>query len=658
MSTSLPGPDGRSSRERVLGWLAGGLLGVASLVLFWPATGCGFINCDDNDYVKANADVQRGLAFGTIRSAFTQIVSANWHPVTMLSHTLDCQFFGLNPWGHHLTSVLLHTLNAILVFVLLKRMTGALWSSWCVAALFAWNPLRVESVVWISERKDVLSAFFGLLTLIFYVGYARKRVSASGAQFRPPFSAATAVQNRSDRWEYGLALLFFTLGLLSKPMLVTWPCVMLLLDYWPLRRLDSSSCCRLLKEKIPFFTLALAASVVACMTQKGAGATITVQNLPLYVRGENALVSYCHYLGKIVWPSNLAMFYPFPQPSLAIILGSVGLLAVVFLAAWKWRRRHPYLLMGWLWYCGTLMPVIGFVQVGVQAMADRYTYLPSLGFLILATWGMVSLVAARRFLFGPMLAALGLYLITLGTATRHQIDYWRNSEALFRHALAITSGNYHAHTNLGFALLEKGDIDAAISEFEESARLKPRAPVCHVDLGNALDLKGRFDQATREYLEALRLDPELPGLHAIIGANLVKTGNFDEAIYHLREALRTQPDNANFHNDLANALDGKGQTDDAIREYQEAIRLQPMNAPARSNLGAAYGKKGMVDDAIVQLREAARLKGDDPLTFYNLGMALNEKGRTNEAISQLELALRLKPDFDAARDALNQLRAQ
>jgi tetratricopeptide (TPR) repeat protein len=414
----------------------------------------------------------------------------------------------------------------------------------------------------------------------------------------------------------------------------------------------------LVVEKIPFFTLALAASVVAWITQKDAGATITVDNLPLYVRGENALFSYCHYLGKIVWPSNLAMFYTFPQPSLAAILGSIGLLAVVSLAAWKWRHRHPYLLMGWLWYGGTMVPVIGFVQVGVQAMADRYTYLPSLGFLVLATWGVVSLAAARRFLLGPLLAVLGLYLITLGTATRHQIDYWRNSEALFRHALAVTSGNYHAHTNLGFALQEKGDMDAAISEFEESARLKPRAPVCHVDLANALDLQGRTEQATREYQEALRLNPDMPGIDATIGAEFVKLGDFDEAVRHLRAALRIEPDNANYHNDLGNALDAKGQADEAIREYLEAIRLQPTNAPARSNLGAAYGKKGMVDEAIVQLQAAAHLRNDDPLTFYNLAMALNEKGRTNEAVNQLEQALRLKPDFDAARDALNQLRTR
>jgi Flp pilus assembly protein TadD len=695
-----------SSKSPIPGWLAGALLGLAAFAVFWPATKCDFTNFDDPDYVTGNVHVQQPFTLNSLKSAFTHIVSGNWHPVTMLSHTLDYQLYGLNPWGHHLTSVLLHSLNTILVFVLLRQMTGALWRSLLVAALFAVHPLRAESVAWISERKDVLSGCFGLLTLIFYAIYVRK--TEEGRQKPAAQRPWPVVGGRSPRFHlpssifYLLSLSCFALGLMSKPMLVTWPFVMLLLDYWPLSRFPSSVfrsplsalrsplLWRLVVEKIPFFALALVSSVVTFVVQQREGAVTLAAGLPFTQRGENVLVSYCRYLGKMLWPSDLAVLYPYPKSyALTGVVGAGIVLTGITWLCWQSRHRRPYLLMGWLWYGGTLVPVIGLVQVGFQAMADRYTYLPSLGFWILVVWGLAELVSRYRCLLVPLVLAAGLALAAFSTLARRQIDYWQDGETLFRHAVAVTQGNYHAfnnlglalmgkgsvnaaisafeeavrldqwdaegHNNLGLALQTKGRVDAAISEFEAAAQLQAGNAKYHYNLGAALDQNGLIGEAVREYQAALRLNPQMLSLHVILGNGLAKLGLYDEAVPHLQTALEIKPDNADLHNDLGNALDGKGQTDEAIREYQEAIRLQPTNAPAHSNLGAAFGKKGELDKAITELREAARLKGDDPLTFYNLGMALYQKGQTNDAISQLSQALLLKPEFDAARKAVNQI---
>jgi Flp pilus assembly protein TadD len=644
----------------LLDWLVALLLGVATLVLFWPATRCDFINYDDPVYVTSNPHVSPGLTAGDVKAAFTDIVSANWHPVTMLSHALDCQLFGLSPWGHHLTGIVWHSINTVLVFVWLRRMTGARWPSWFVAAFFGLSPLRVESAVWVAERKDVLSGFFGLLALISYVEYARGRQPAGGAQSALMDHARSAGRQSQgyERWAYGLAWLFLGVGLLSKPMLVTWPLVMLLLDYWPLQRLGTRNFGWLLTEKIPFFALAVAASLVTYLTQKHEGAMTMVEKLPVALRGENAVVSYGRYLEKIFWPSDLAVLYPLPKSyPLAAVLGAGAVLAVISGMAWLARRRCPYGLMGWLWFCGTLVPVIGLVQVGSQAMADRYTYLPSLGILIAMGWGAAALIASRPGFFWPVVAAAGVGLAGFSAATHRQIGWWRNSQTLFEHTLVVTRDNYYAHNNLGTALFDQGQVDAAVDQYQDALGIEPGYAECYNNLGVALDKKGQLTEAVHDYQTALRLKPELAGVRGILGADLVKLGDNDEAIHQLREALRTDPGNANAHNDLGNALDAEGQTDQAIAEYQAAIRLQPTNAPAHSDLGAAYGQKGLVDDAIAQLREAARLNGADPLTFYNLGMALYQKGQTNEAVTELTQALRMKPDWAAAQSALKQMGA-
>ena len=643
--------------------MAAALLGLTTLALFWRATQCGFINYDDPDYVTSNPQVQKGLTMDAMRSAFTDNIAANWHPVTMLSHTLDCQLYGLNPWGHHFTSILLHSLNAILVFVLLKRMTGAFWPSWFVAAFFAVSPLRVESVVWVSERKDVLSGFLGLLALIFYVRFAQGRSAGLRSATRP----VPALTARPGGWNYALALFFLALGLLSKPMLVTWPFVMLLLDYWPLDRRGSAeggarnflrNFKTLVGEKIPFFALTLAGSLVTYYVQQREGAMGGAHKLPAGLECENAVLSYCRYLGKLFWPSDLAVIYPFPLSDsypLIQIIGAGMLLAAITLAVWWGRHRRPYGLMGWLWYCGTLVPAIGLVQVGTQAMADRYTYLPSLGFYILVVWSLAQLAVTRRFLLVPLLAAAGLYLVAFSAVTFRQIGYWRNGVTLFQHTVAVTVDNAVACNSLGLALAAESRLDEAISQYVEALRIRPNYGECHKNLGLAYDRKDRHDQALQEFETAGRLKPGSPEIQGAWGAALVKAGSYSQAIEHLQTALALKPDAANTHAFLGLALADQGQTNDAVREYQTAIRLQPTNAPAHSYLGVLLGNQGRLDEAVLELETALRSDPDDAATHGNLGLALEQQGKIDPAIDHFKAAVRLKPGDAAYHERLGAL---
>jgi tetratricopeptide (TPR) repeat protein len=576
---------------------------------------------------------------------------------------LDCQLFGLQPWGHHLTSVLLHAVNTILVFLLLRRLTGAVWRSLLVAAVFGLHPLHVESVAWVAERKDVLSTFFALLTLWAYARYAQEAGNREpGGKTFNSADARAGIQHPTSnaQWWYWSAVLFFALGLMSKPMLVTWPFVMLLLDYWPLGRisefgvrsselknapqLPGATTCRveterrrerseggstlnsdqsransqlstiwkLVAEKIPFFALAAVTSIVTFMVQQHGGAMKMVQNLPLGARSGNALISYCRYLGKLFWPADLAVFYPHPGhwPVEQVLLAG-GLIAGISVFLFVKRRRYPFLLMGWLWFGGTLVPVIGLVQVGEQTMADRYAYIPSLGVLILAIWGAYELTRRWRYhVIALSVAGSAAIVLCLGL-TRQQLGYWKDSETLFRHALEVTGNNYLAHNNLGIALGRKNQTDEAISQFQEAVRLKPDYADAHNNLGVVLNKKGQTDEAIHQYQEAIRL----------------------------------KPDYADACNNLGTALVEKGQTDEAINQYQEAIRLKPDDAEARYNLGTALGMKGQTDEAISQYQEAIRLKPDYAEACYNLGTALGREGQTDEAISQFQEAIRLKPDY-------------
>lgn len=596
------------------------LLAAATIFLYWPTIHNDFLNYDDDFLVTSNLHVRTGLTWDNIKWAFLNPVAANGTPITMLSHMLDCQLFGLKAWGHHLTSIMLHAANTVLVFLFLRTLTGSLWRSLLAAAIFGWHPLHVESVAWIAERKDVLSGFFGLLSLIFYTRYARSRSVIGKTKTKEPSGPTDSL--KPPIFDYGFALFFFALGLMSKPMLVTWPFVMLLLDYWPLARFTAGSGKRLVVEKIPYFVIAIVASIITFWMQQRVGAVVTVANLPLGMRFGNAAISYCQYLGKLFWPVELAILYPLhgPWPMGQVLLAG---LFVVGISIWLFRQRYryPFLMIGWLWYGGTLVPVIGLVQVGGQEIADRYTYIPSIGILIFIIWGAYNLTRHwRHQVLVSAVVGVAAILACFGL-TRHQIGYWKDSESLFRHDLEVTTNN----------------------------------SVAYLNLGSALDNKGKYPEAIIQFQELVRLDPNNSDGHLNLGTDLSKMGRFDEATNQIKQALQLKPNSAAAHNSLGFVLGQNHDIDEAINQFQAAIRLDPDFALPHLNLGLAFNVKGQIDDAISQFREALRLDPDHATTHYYLGILLSQKGKFDEAISHLQEAIRLKPDYPDAQNNLERV---
>jgi Flp pilus assembly protein TadD len=595
-------------------WLLAVLLGLVTIALYWPVMSHGFTSSDDPVYVTANPHVQAGLNWEGVKWAFCNTEqAAYWAPLMWLSHMLACQIFGLNPWGHHLINVLLHAANTALVFLVFRQMTGATWRSLVLAAFFGWHPLRVESVAWVTERKDVLSAFFWMLTLLAYVKYVE---------------SCRVPDSKSKVW-YGTALVMFVLGLMSKAMLVTLPCVLLLLDWWPLERFKSSRARLLIIEKIPFLVLAAAASVVTFVVQKQGGAVMSLESLPLGARVGNALISYCRYLEKTFLPTDLAILYPHPGywPLYEVVLAGVflcGTSVLLFVS----RRRYPFLMMGWLWFMGTLVPVIQFVQSGLQAMADRFSYVPSLGVLILVIWGAYELTQRWRYqVIVLLMAGLLCSVLCLGL-TRRQIGYWKNDETLFRNALDVTQNNCLAHKIVGDALLNKGQLDDAINQYKEAIRLEPNFAKAHHKLGVAFDKKGQTDEAILQYKEAIRLNPDDAEIHNDLGVALGRKGQIDEASSQFQEAIRLNPGYADPHLNLGNTLLYKGQINAAISQYQETAHLNPDDAQAHYNLGVVLLDQGRIDEAINQFQTAVRLRPDDATAQSNLAKALELKSRS------------------------------
>jgi protein O-mannosyl-transferase len=627
---------------------------------FPQPSGYGFSLYDDTDYVTENPVVQNGLSWAGVKWAFTTWHASNWHPLTWISHMADCQIFGLNPGAPHCENVLLHAANAVLLFALLLRLTSLradasarqsdlIWPGAFAAALFAWHPLHVESVAWVAERKDVLSTFFGLLALLSYTKYAKENCRRS----------------------FWFALIFFALGLLAKPMLVTLPFVMLLLDYWPLKRfpisdfppsLRSSAASRfpiflrLAFEKWPFFLLAAGSCVLTFLAQHTTGAVATLENVPMHYRLCNAPLAYARYLLKIIWPENLCIFYPLPETISPLVITATVVLIFISAASWFARKRAPYWLVGWLWFLGTLVPVIGLVQVGGAAMADRYSYFPSVGIFLAAALGVRD--AAEKFRFSKTIVATaaGLILAACLFLTHRQLNYWRDDIALFSHAIDVTPNNDTAHLNLGFAFGKAGMKTEATAEYRRALQIEPNRADTHNNLAIQLDNAGKTGEAVAEFQEALRINPKYVPAHNNFGTLLVELGRYDEAMKHYAEAAQLDP--ADWHAPylMGKALLKQARDAEAIPYFRNALTLNPNNLPMLVFLAQvlASDENPQVRDGQTAFALASKANaltgGAQPVMLDTLAMAYAELGAFDDAKNAAQEALELDTAYNATND--------
>ena len=596
------------------------LLGLAVMTfgIYAQVIGHQFITLDDPTYIQENPMVNRGINGAGLAWAFTTFYATNWHPLTWISHMIDCELFGMNAGRHLLVNALIHVANTLLVFWFLLRATHARWPSALVAALFALHPLHVESVAWASERKDTLSTFFGLLSLIAYTRY---------------------VETRSRKWYAGSAVAL-ALGLLAKPMLVTWPFVMLLLDYWPLRRLADPMAKQLPRgashkkaatgigsltlEKLPLFALVAASAVITFVAQSHGGAVRTLAHAPIALRLSNALVSYAKYLLLTFWPNDLAVYYPFAGTPAWQIIGAAFLLIGLTVFCLSQRTVRPYLTVGWLWFLGTLVPVIGLVQVGGQIMADRYFYIPSIGLFIALVFGLADIEKSRRVAPALSTGIAGAVLLILATLTNAQIQRWHDSFTLFEHTLAVTAPNLRIEHNLGIAL---GASD-------------------------------RYDEAATHFEKALQIDPNFYDGLVAMGVTRAHQGQLPKAIEYFQAAIRSQPETPKAHVQLAHALWTQKRDQDALKEMRRALQFAPKDTDIQADFGLALALAGRILEAIEQLHEALRLNPTSAEAHANLGLALLALGKPRESIPEFEMALRLKPELTGAADNLRRAQAQ
>jgi tetratricopeptide (TPR) repeat protein len=607
-----------------------------TVAAYWPVWQFDFVAIDDPQYVSANPHLAGGLSPSSVAWAFTSGREANWHPLTWISHLVDVELYGLNAGGHHVTNLILHAANTLLLFGLLRRMTGAPGRSAFVAAVFAVHPLHVESVAWIAERKDVLSAFLGLLTIGAYVRYVRD----------------------PGRPRYALVMVLFALGLMAKPMLVTLPILLLLLDWWPLRRADSHVRLQvwwpLVREKLPLVAMALASSLVTFIVQRRFGAVKSLESFPFSARLPNAIVSYVDYLRDVVWPMKLGMFYPFPASvPAARVLSAVVVLVLISALVWWFARKAPWWAVGWLWYLVMLVPVIGLVQVGGQARADRYMYLPLVGIAIAVAWGAVEAVraAARR----QVLAAAAVIVVVACTAVTHaQVQHWRDTVALWSHTADVTNdtNNFGVHFGLAEYLREIDRPHEAIARYEESIRRQPTYAESRYGLGQALLDAGQTERALAAFGEAVRLEPDYLEARMALGVGLARAGRAREAIAHFAEVVRLRPGVAEGHRHLALAFAVEGRLTEALPHFADAVRLDPSSAPARNDYGLSLAESGRTDEAVAQFAEARRLDPHLADAHYNLGRILAARGQVTEALTHLAEAVRLDPSFVDARLSL------
>ena len=623
-------------------------LTLLTFIVFWHVQYHYFIHYDDMLYVTENRHVQGGLSWGNVVWAFTTYHASNWHPLTWLSLMLDYELFRLNPAGYHWTNVLFHIANTLLLFLVLNRMTGAIWRSGFVAALFALHPLHVESVAWVAERKDVLSTLFWMLTIYAYVFYVE----------RPGIK------------RYLTVFVCFSLGLMAKPMLVTLPFVLLLLDYWPLGRTPfttveghiysqkgeachhrvssgKSTVAHLVVEKIPLIVLSIFSSILTLFAQKNWQAVVSLDAVRLDYRVANAFISSAKYIEKTFWPKDLALFYPYimgifsPWRIMCSFLLFVGISVVVI----REIRRYPHLMVGWLWYLGTLIPVIGLVQVGSQAMADRYTYVPLIGLFIMVSWGVQDLLSNWRYRMQFFLLSSGLIFSILMVLSWMQVQHWQSSITLFEHALRVTKGNYLVHNNLGVALFQDGKSDEAMVHFAKACQIKPDYYDAYNNMGLVLGSQGKVDEAIAHYYKALKIKPDHPETYNNLGVALVSLGRYNDAIVQYTEALRINPGCAMAHNNLGIAFANLGRLHEAIECFKKALEINPDYDDALNNMGSALARRGDVRNAVYYFEKALQLDANNAMVHNNLGMALARTGRYDDAVLHFREALKIRPDY-------------
>ena len=607
------------------------LLIASTLLLYAPIKDHQFINFDDNTYVTNNNWVKRGLTWQSARWAMTTLEPSFWHPVTWLSHIWDVQLFGLNPAGHHLTNLLLHLANVLLLFGVLQQMTGAVWRSALVAFLFTLHPLNVESVAWVAERKNVLSTLFWLLTIGAYVGYVRK-----------------------PGWGRYLGMMgVFVLGLMAKPMLVTLPCVLLLLDYWPLARLGNGwkefrkRLPRLVIEKLPLFIPVTVISVVTMEASSQAGTLTSWEGLTLGTRVANAVLAYGLYLKKMVWPTDLTLFYPHPGSSWGI--GSVALAALVLggisLAVWWQGRSYRYLVVGWLWYLGTMFPVSGIIQVGGQSMADRYTYVPFMGLFIITVWGTTDLMRNMRLRREWLVVAALCMLMPLTVLSRVQLSYWESTSRLFEHALLVTSNNHLAHTVLGLESMKKREFVRAEEQFMEAIKFGPKYAPAYNNLGLTLLEQERFDEAVELFSQSWKLNPNSVDALNNLGLVWLRQGKFREAALLFSQAIEVDPNHAAAYTNMGLVLAAQKRFEEAIVRYDRALKIAPDSYDAFNNLGVALMETDRLGEAVAHLSRAQEIDPDSVEAYANLGLALAKAGRIEEAAQRLSQAIEIQPEF-------------
>ena len=658
------------------------LLVVAVLAVYFPVHSFGFLDYDDDDYFFKNPHVLTGLTWPNVQWAFTAGSFANWHPVTWLSLMLDVTLFGSGPAAPHVINVLLHAANSVLLFLLFLRMTGAMWRSAAVAMLFAIHPLHVESVAWIAERKDVLCAFFGLLSLLCYARYVKgpsqtqavatgegessslvtPKPGEGGSSINPPSSvAAESLQETEPRSTpvpsplpmvapaqtggrgesegevrancpssilnplsspfYWLALFLFACGLMSKAMLVTLPFVMLLLDFWPLQRLNPATLPRLLIEKIPFFLLTAASSVVTYLVQRSGSAVISLSALPMDARVGNAFVSYVRYLAKIFYPVRLAAVYPHGYWLGPIVFLSFVLFVGLCVAAFAIRKEFPWFLTGWFWFAGMLVPVIGLVQVGEQSMADRYAYLPLVGVLIIVVWGVGEFCRKHEPPRQAVLTLVVVLFVVCAFRARDQVLFWHDDETLFAHTLATTKHNYVAEVDMGYWYAKNGQTQQALQHYENARQSAPGDPTALYNVGNAF----------------------------------ARLGDWPDAIRNYQHALQTVTNQPTIMNNLGLALAQNRQVPQAIQYFQAALKLKPNYAEAHNNLGSALFMQGNIVEAAKEFLAAAESAPDEPQYIANLGDTLVRLGKKAEAAQCYQKALQLDPNNGIVRGKLEQL---